>query len=206
MVGWVVGCLVVGIGLVATYSAIGGEAWTDERILLVRLGFMVIGLGLIGILSELVLVLASLRRSGTHPTSPTETASASTEGLEQARVRLAELEAKEANEQRRMFGSAMADRAQYVRGMRTDYEKPSDSLHGRQGPPEAWARVTAWADETSRLLRRDLPDEPSYAIEFDKPIDPMATADADWRVNIATFIETKATRLESIARELQGMP
>jgi len=191
--------------MVATFSAIADEPWTDERVLLVRIGFFVIGLGLVGIVAEVLVVLASHRNRHTPAPLLPQANTASDEDVQQARTRLAELEEKEANEQRRMFGSAMADRAQYVRGMRTDYEKAAETFHGRQGPPEAWARVTAWNDETSRLLRRDLPDEPRFADEFDKPVDPMAIADAEWRVNIATYIETKASRLERIARELQEM-
>lgn len=204
---WVVGCLVVGIGMLVAKYPVGTEQWTDERAFFVRLGWIVIGLGIAGLVGELLVVLASFRRTPTisAPVAALDRTEDSEE-LIQARARVAELEAQDALEQKRMLGSALQNRATYTRGMRSDFEVPKDSFVGRLPAPDVWARVMAFDHETAELLRRDTSDEPDLLRAYNEPIESIAVSDQDWRTNVATFLETKATRLEKIARRLQGLP
>jgi hypothetical protein len=204
---WIVGCIIPGIVLISAHVALPGQAWTSDEEWWFRFGLALIFFAVAGIVGELALVVWTFRRPAATPPDKTEAAAVparESPELASARQRLAELETKDRIEQRRMFGSALQDRANYVRGMRTDYERPAETFHGRQGQADAWARVIEWNDETSRLLNRGLPDESALADDFDRPIDPTVTPTDDWRVAISTYIETKAKRLERIARVLQG--
>jgi hypothetical protein len=197
--------MIVGATLVIANAPIGAESWTDQRTLLIRFGVLVISLGIVGLVAEVVVVLASLR--GDPPPAPQAQATVAlpdNEELTRAKARVEELEAQDDAEQRRMFGSALADQVARAREIRADYAGPSETFHGRQDASDAWARALGWNDDITRMIRLGVPDGPELAAEFNEPIEPMATTDADWRTNIATYMETKAQRLHKIAQRLHG--
>jgi hypothetical protein len=199
---WIVGCMIPGTALLGAHAPLFGLDWTTNQEFWFRIALLLSGLAVGGVVAEIALVLWSFRRKPAlaaaaeaaprpiDPQSPEVTA---------ARSRLAELEAKEDREQRRGRASAYRDRANHARGIRSDHEKPSETHFGRLGAAHSWARANGWNSETAWLLQRDEPDHPEYFDYFERPMDPLATADPDWRTNLATYLETKATRLEWIA-------
>ena len=50
---WIVGCMIVGGALVIANVPIN-QPWTDQNLWLVRLGLVVIGLGVLGIVAEIL--------------------------------------------------------------------------------------------------------------------------------------------------------
>jgi hypothetical protein len=66
---WIVGCMFVGGGLVIANVPLDGQ-WTEQQVLLVRIGLGAIGLGVVGIAAELYVVLESWRRRAAIASPP----------------------------------------------------------------------------------------------------------------------------------------
>jgi hypothetical protein len=59
---WIVGCVIVGCGLVIA-NVPSGEPWTDQRVALVWLGLAAVVLGAVGVVAEALIVLKVWRVS-----------------------------------------------------------------------------------------------------------------------------------------------
>lgn len=202
LVGWVVGCVVVGAGMVVLNAPIGSEQWTDERLFLVRLGWVVVALGIAGLVAEVMLVIASLRRttssvpSVTAPSAQPDPAQESDE-VRQMREQLGELQRKETREQRIGTASALEEMAREAEGMRSD-------LNAGRNVAAGWGFADSWNTKVHRVLARDTAYDPTLLEAFDAEVPALAQGEGDARANLEHYVVIKGQRLFDIATRIRN--
>lgn len=184
---WIVGCMIPGVLLIAGNAPLPAIAWSTDQQSWFRVGLALVGLGLVGIVTEVVIVMWRVRRDpipqvAPHPPSSTPAPELSSPEIEAMRDELAARQRTE----RRQRQSAL--RTEAFR-LRDEYA----NLPPTQATPEREMQAWADAENFDRNARTALTAE--ELAEYDRHVDSAMLSNPEWHRNVAMYFQIKAQRI-----------